>query len=159
MPSARSKTSISTFGQNKSVASVLPKGYFQLLNYYRKQFITLLCMQHDMKLLEQPFERISKGIKTLELRLYDKKRKALKLGDTIRFSRLPDLTKTVTVKITGLLIYHTFAELLQDLPLSYLGYQESERSSVKKRMCNIYSKEEEAKCGVLGIRIELLKCF
>ena len=54
-------------------------------------------MQHDMKLLEQPFKRISAGIKTLELRLYDEKRKALKLGDTIRFSKLPDFTETVTV--------------------------------------------------------------
>jgi ASC-1-like (ASCH) protein len=59
-------------------------------------------MQHNMKLLELPFKHISKGVKTLELRLYDRKRKALKLGDTIRFSKLPNLTETVIVKITGL---------------------------------------------------------
>ncbi len=114
-------------------------------------------MQHDMKLLEQPFKRISAGIKTLELRLYDEKRKALKLGDTIRFSKLPDFTETVTVKITGLLLYRTFAELIQDLPLSYLGYQESERNSIKNNIYNIYTKDEEEKYGVLGIRIKLLK--
>lgn len=113
-------------------------------------------MQHDMKLLEQPFERISKGVKTLEMRLYDKKREALKLGDTIRFSKLPDINKTVTVQITGLFIYKTFAELIQDLPLSYLGYQESERNVIKNNIYNIYTKEEEKKYGVLGIRIRLL---
>lgn len=32
-------------------------------------------MQHKMKLLESPFNRIKNGTKTIEFRLYDDKRK------------------------------------------------------------------------------------
>lgn len=42
-------------------------------------------MQHTMKLQPSPFERIVSGQKTVELRLYDEKRRQIRSGDTIRF--------------------------------------------------------------------------
>ena len=43
-------------------------------------------MIHHMKLHQEPFESIKKGAKTIELRLYDEKRQALKSGDLIDFT-------------------------------------------------------------------------
>ena len=48
-------------------------------------------MIHKMKLNESPFERIKNGTKTIEFRLYDEKRRQVKIGDKIEFSKLPDL--------------------------------------------------------------------
>ena len=42
-------------------------------------------MTHNMKLNDAPFETIKNGKKTIELRLYDEKRRKIKIGDTICF--------------------------------------------------------------------------
>ena len=42
-------------------------------------------MVYKMKLNESPFERIKNGTKTVEFRLYDKKRQQIKIGDKIEF--------------------------------------------------------------------------
>ena len=113
-------------------------------------------MLHQMKLQQEPFNRIKNGIKILELRLYDEKRKEIKIGDIIEFSKLPELIEKVSVRITGLLIYKTFAELIEDMPAKYLGYAESDKEYLKTSMYEIYTKEDEGKYGVLGIRIKLV---
>ena len=40
-----------------------------------------------MKLQKSPFERIKKGTKTVEFRLYDEKRRKINIGDQIEFSK------------------------------------------------------------------------
>ena len=59
-------------------------------------------MEHSMKLLESPYERISSGKKTIEIRIYDEKRQELNVGDIIEFSKLPDLEDKVKVEIVAL---------------------------------------------------------
>ena len=59
-------------------------------------------MIHKMKLNESPFERIKNGTKTIEFRLYDDKRKKVKIGDEIEFSKLPDLHEKILVKVVDL---------------------------------------------------------
>ena len=46
-------------------------------------------MRHTMKLKEDPFERMKNGTKTIEFRLYDEKRRKIKVGDEIEFFKLP----------------------------------------------------------------------
>lgn len=46
-------------------------------------------MLHKMKLQQSPFERIKEGKKSVEFRLFDEKRKQIKIGDQIEFSKLP----------------------------------------------------------------------
>lgn len=48
-------------------------------------------MRHTMKLKEDPFERMKNGTKTIEFRLYDEKRRKIKVGDEIEFFKLPKL--------------------------------------------------------------------
>ena len=45
-------------------------------------------MAYEMKLNDEPFQKIRDGKKTIELRLFDEKRRKLELGDHIIFSKV-----------------------------------------------------------------------
>ena len=68
-------------------------------------------MIHKMKLNESPFDRIKNGTKTVEFRLYDDKRKQIKVGDKIEFSKLPDLQEKLIVEVLELYQDKTFENL------------------------------------------------
>lgn len=112
-------------------------------------------MKHEMKLTEAPFKRMQKGQKTLELRLYDEKRRQIKLGDEIVFKLVPDLKEEVTATVTGLLVYTKFSDMLDDLPPAILGFKEEDRGYLRTSMYEIYTPQEEEEFGALGIRLKL----
>lgn len=108
-------------------------------------------MKHEMKLLAKPFKEILDGSKTVEFILNDEKRKKIKIGDTIEFSKLPDLTEKITVEVLELYQYPTFKDLLL-----FLGYKDEELTNKLQGIYSIYTIEEEKEQGVLGIKIKLL---
>jgi len=63
---------------------------------------------HILGLQPEPFEKIKAGTKIIELRLFDEKRKALSLGDTIEFRKQPEESETIHVRIVALLQYEAF---------------------------------------------------
>ncbi len=75
-----------------------------------------------MKLFESPYNRISSGKKTIEIRLFDEKRQKLNLGDIIEFSKLPDLKNKVKVEIIALLRYKSFRDLVNNFGMEHYGY-------------------------------------
>ena len=114
-------------------------------------------MEHQMKLYESPFDRIKSGKKRIEIRLFDEKRQSLNLGDIITFSKLPDIDDSLSVEVIGLLRYGTFQDLVDDFPMSYFGYTDDhDKGAFVESVYQIYSKEDEQKHGVLGIRIKLV---
>ena len=105
-------------------------------------------MLHKMKLNEDPFEEIKNGTKTVEFRLYDEKRKRVKIGDQIEFSKLPDLLEKIVVNVDELYREDTFENLFRKL------YKTEEEIQNKiKSIREIYSIEKEKMYGVLGIKI------
>jgi len=108
-------------------------------------------MIHKMKLNESPFERIKNGTKTVEFRLYDEKRRKVKIGDKIEFSKLPDLQEKILVKVIDIYRDETFENLFRKL---HKDEEEIERKT--KSMYQFYSKEQEKEYGVVGIKIALL---
>ena len=109
-------------------------------------------MIHHMKLHQEPFESIKKGAKTIELRLYDEKRQALKSGDLIDFTS-PHWER-IFVKVVKLHIFNSFQELYETLPLDKCGYDDVSQAKPED-MEMYYSKAEQAKYGVVGIEIAL----
>ena len=108
-------------------------------------------MLHQMKLNDDPFERIKNGTKTIEFRLYDEKRRKVKIGDKIEFSKLPDLQEKILVDVLDLYTEPSFEELFEKL------YEDKERAKQKANdMYEIYSPENEKKYGVVGIKIKLV---
>ena len=109
-------------------------------------------MLYKMKLNKSPFERIKNGTKTIEFRLYDEKRKQIKVGDQIEFSKLPDLQEKLLVNVLKLYREDTFEKLFKKL---YNDEKEIERKV--DSMHQYYSQEEEKEYGVIGIKIALVK--
>lgn len=107
-------------------------------------------MIHQMKLNESPFEKIKNGTKTIEFRLYDEKRKQIKIGDKIEFSKMPDLQEKLLVDVIELYNEDTFEKLFRKL------YNDEEEIIRKiKEMHEIYTPEKEKQYGVLGIKIKI----
>lgn len=109
-------------------------------------------MLHKMKLLESPFQEMVDGNKDIEFRLYDDKRRMVKKGDVIEFSKLPDLEEKINMEVIDLYPYPTFKELL-----SFLGYTGEELEEKTKSMYSIYTKNQEKEYGVLGIKVRRIK--
>ena len=114
-------------------------------------------MEFTMKLHASPFAMIASGEKTIELRLYDEKRRQISVGDTIRFSDINDASKTLLTKVKELFVFDSFDELYKLLPLTECGYTaDSVRTASPEDMRKYYTPEQEKKYGVLGIRIEVI---
>ena len=108
---------------------------------------------HEMKLEPVPFAAIKTGSKIIESRLHDKKRELIQLGDQILFRNAANLDDTVTTRVAGLLRYSTFSAMFTDFPASLFGGES--KDALEEQIYNFYSKDDEAKYGVLGIRISI----
>lgn len=107
-----------------------------------------------MKLQTNPFELIRNSKKNIEVRLYDEKRRNLKIGDIIEFNQFDNPDKKIQAKIIGLLNYQSFADLFNDFPAENFGGSDNEE--LLKNIYEYYTKEQERKYTVLGIKITLL---
>lgn len=115
-------------------------------------------MIHTMKLKPSPFEKIKAGTKTIELRLYDEKRKLISVGDTIEFVNTDNGEECIFTTVEELYLFDSFAQLYRELPLTECGYSEEELPAASYRDMELYySAEEQSRCGVVGIRISLQK--
>ena len=114
-------------------------------------------MTHQMKLHAAPFDKIARGIKTIELRLYDEKRRLIKVGDEIEFTHSKDLTRTLRCRVVALHVFSSFAELYANLPLLKCGYTEDDIATADPADMDLYyTKEQQGACGVVGIEIKLM---
>lgn len=110
---------------------------------------------HIMRLQEQPFGAIASNEKTIELRLYDQKRRGLRVGDIIEFSRVDENVSEsrgatardvghggcrepehdsaggsecgrIVREVVALHVFSSFDELYAHLPLERCGYTAAE---------------------------------
>lgn len=109
---------------------------------------------HRMKLKVSPFSKIQSCSKTIELRLNDEKRQQVQVGDFIEFTMLDDTTQKLTVRVTALHHFNSFAELYAVLLKEKLGYALNEMPD-SNHMDTYYSRENQEKYGVIGIEIRL----
>lgn len=113
--------------------------------------------QHIMNLSPSPLKMIREGKKTIELRLYDEKRKAVSIGDTIIFVNTEDAEDTLCVNVEDLFVFDSFGELYKCLDLLQCGYTEKDINTASpKDMELYYSKEKQSQYGVIGIKISLV---
>ena len=107
-----------------------------------------------MKLKNEPFMSIKNGLKTIEMRLFDEKRKQIKVGDTIEFTNIVSLEK-LKVKVINLHKFKNFEELYSHFNKTQLGYKQTENASPND-MNQYYTNEDIEKYGVLGIEIKTI---
>lgn len=113
-------------------------------------------MIHKMKLQGDPFQKITEGSKTIELRLYDEKRQLVQVGDRIEFTNLEDPSQKLLAEVLRLHIYDTFEEMFRTLPAVAMGFSPGETPD-PKIMENYYSPEEQATYGAVGIELSVVK--
>ncbi len=109
---------------------------------------------HRMKLQSSPFRKIQNGSKTIELRLNDEKRQQVQVGDFIEFTMLDDTAQKLTVRVTALHYFNSFAELYAALQKEMLGYAADETPN-PDHMDAYYPRDKQEKYGVLGIELRL----
>ena len=111
-------------------------------------------MTHFMKLKNEPFMSIKNGLKTIEMRLFDEKRKQIKVGDTIEFTNIVSLEK-LKVKVIALHKFKNFEELYSHFNKTQLGYKQTEIASPND-MNQYYTNDDIEKYSVLGIEIKTI---
>lgn len=105
-----------------------------------------------MNLDSAPFRAIESGEKTIELRLNDEKRRALKVGDEIEFS-CAGVGYTLIATVKELHRFTGFKELFAALSLDNGREKEADPDDMLK----YYTEENIKKYGALGIELENVK--
>lgn len=112
-------------------------------------------MIHSFHLSVQAFNQTADGKKTIESRLYDKKRQSIQLGNKITFINIEDNKQTITVQVIGLLRYSSFRELfVQNEPRKFGG---KDAKQLEDQINQFYTIEDQLKCGVIGIEFKLIQ--
>ncbi len=111
-------------------------------------------MYITMHLQDKPFQKIKSGQKTIEMRLFDGKRRFLTRGDTIEFIGAND--ERLICEVLGVHIYENFAELYKNFSKEELGYDSNEVAD-QKDMELYYPLEKQKQNCVIGIEIKVKK--
>lgn len=114
-------------------------------------------MVHVMKLKNEPFQKIKSGQKTVELRLFDNKRRQLDIGDDIIFTNLSNADERLAVRVKALYRYASFEELFNEISPEKCWNRKGETAKeAAVGMLKYYSDNQIRSYGVLGIKIELV---
>lgn len=105
-------------------------------------------MIFNYHLHNEPFEKIKNGSKKIEIRLFDEKRRLIKVGDVIIFSNR-ETEEILQKEVKEIIIAKSFKELFNLRNIKDFGGKDSEESV--SNMYKYYSKEDEEKFGVIGI--------
>lgn len=118
-------------------------------------------MEISMKLFPSDFEDVKSGKKKRDYRLYDEKRKNLRVGDTILFRKLPNLDEEFLVEVTNIEIFPNWNECYaahfdEDFKDSYASVEDVVLDTYRG---GYYTKEEseELGCVVIGFKKRRIK--
>ncbi len=122
-----------------------------------------------MHLTDEQFEKVKVGTKTIEIRLFDDKRKLVDIGDYIEFRKVSDENEHVIRKVSDILgIEKSFTkiftkinfsskeweEVLRFSPQSLGAPEDSTIQSLVENMYQYYDKADEEKYGVIAFLLE-----
>ena len=110
---------------------------------------------HSMKLDRKFFNLVAKGSKTVEMRLFDEKRREIKVGDRIVFTANDSTGDTLAATVEGTYVYPSFDGLAYDFKPSALGFKGRDPEYIKAFMTEIYGEEKIRKYGTVAIKIRL----
>lgn len=107
--------------------------------------------KHKMELGEFSFNKIKSGRK-LDMRLFDKKRQALKIGDTIEYINYNNPVEHMECKVHGFAVFDNFSMMIDCLTPNLMGYDDKEEILI--RLNRAYSIEQQKDFNVIAIFIE-----
>lgn len=111
-------------------------------------------MMHTIKVKEKYYNLIKNKEKIYEVRLYDNKRKQMKIGDIIKIFKEHKLVESLNAKIIDLVFFKSFEEMANALPSKQIGFDGWEINDIIKEYHKFYTAQEEQKLGVVAIKIQ-----
>ena len=111
-------------------------------------------MIHEMRLDPDIFEQIENGNKTIEYRLYDEKRRKIKVGDKIEFNKRPDFKEIILVEVLEIFTEKTFEDLFRKF---YIDKDKIIESA--SYMNRFYSPDKIEEYGVVAIKFSVINHF
>ena len=110
-------------------------------------------MNYTFNIRKKYFDLIKNKEKTIELRLFDEKRKLLKINDIITFIS-SETKEKLKAKVINLYKAKNFEKLSQIIDIEKTGFKTLEELIIN--ISEFYTVEKINSFGVLGIEIELL---
>lgn len=111
---------------------------------------------HHMQLLETHFKAVEQGIKTVEMRLDDAKRRWIREGDLIEFSNVNDSDSKLVVIVKKKMLFLDFEELADNYDARRLGFEGYSSEKICEYMKTIYGEQKLKACHVVAIEFERL---
>ncbi|MCM1289635.1 MAG: GNAT family N-acetyltransferase [Corallococcus sp.] len=118
---------------------------------------SLHITKHEMNVDGEWFEKIVSGTKTVELRLYDEKRRAIQIGEYIVLHNLDAYSNlsVCVVRVAALHKFDSFTTLYKNLDMSKCGYAANGKLDADD-MLRYYSFDRQQEWGVVDIEFDLL---
>lgn len=113
-------------------------------------------MEMKVHLHPDVFEIVKNGVKDVEARVNDEKRKKLKVGDTLVFLKRPLEDEFLKAQVTDLKYFKNFEEMGDFYEFKRLYLESYNLDMWLKELSRFYTKEEIDKDGVVAIEFSLL---
>ncbi|CEN87326.1 ASCH domain-containing protein [Paraclostridium sordellii] len=114
-------------------------------------------MKHIMHLKNDYFNLIDKNLKSIELRIYDQKRRLISVGDNIEFVNSLDAKTSILVEVTNIEIFRSFKDLIEHTDKKLLGWAHLSEDTILDKLREIYSIDDENKFGVVKITFKKIE--
>ena len=111
-------------------------------------------MEMNVHLHPDVFEIVKQGVKDIEVRVNDEKRRKLKVGDTLVFLKRPLEDESIKAKVIGLEYYDNFIELVNHYDMKRIYLDGYTKENYLKEMARFYTDEEQKEYGVVAIIFE-----
>ena len=108
-------------------------------------------MEMKVHLHPEVFDIVLQGIKDVEIRVNDEKRRKLKVGDTLLCLKRPEEVETISAKVTDLVYFSNFQEVVDMYPMERIYLSTTTKEEYVSLMKQFYSDEEVAKDGIVAI--------
>lgn len=112
-------------------------------------------MKYKMGLQEKYFNMVQEDKKKIEIRLFDEKRRKIKVGDIIEFLKERERIEKIDTVVTDIKKYDNFEHALENLPINLITAEQ--KDIYLKDLNHFYSKEVQKEYGVVAIEIEKVK--
>ena len=108
-------------------------------------------MQYKMDLSEFSFNKIKAG-RRVDMRLFDKKRQSLKIGDMIESENINNPHEHIECLVQGMAVFDNFSNMIDCLTPQMLGYDDKEE--IILRLNRAYSLDLQKNFNVVAIFIK-----
>ena len=114
-------------------------------------------MEMKVHLHPEIFDIVLQGVKNVEIRVNDEKRRQLKVGDTLLFVKRPDDLEKIRAIVKNLVYFSSFEEVMDAYEMKRIYLEDTSQEEYIKLMKQFYSDEEVKQNGVVAIEFELVK--